>query len=193
MWGAQHRRHAVRPTGGRVPANARDALGRQQRGWSTRELARLAGTTVNTIRHYHRVGLLEEPVRRSNGYKQYDEQHLLRLLGVRRLAELGVPLSRISELDDCPEATTDALRAADRDLASSIDRLQRARGDIAAILHAAAEAAADAPPARPAVDRLLDLRSHADVLARAGLLAWARDADAPAERELASSSSRDVA
>jgi len=27
--------------------------------WSTRELARLAGTTVNTIRHYHRLGLLD--------------------------------------------------------------------------------------------------------------------------------------
>ena len=39
--------------------------------WSTRELAGLAGTTVNTIRHYHRLGLLDEPERRYNGYKQY--------------------------------------------------------------------------------------------------------------------------
>ena len=29
--------------------------------WSTRELAELAGTTVNTIRHYHALGLLERP------------------------------------------------------------------------------------------------------------------------------------
>ena len=26
-------------------------------GWSTSELARLTGTTVNTIRHYHKLGL----------------------------------------------------------------------------------------------------------------------------------------
>ncbi|MGW3892293.1 MerR family DNA-binding transcriptional regulator [Micromonospora chokoriensis] len=32
------------------------------------ELAELAGTTVNAIRHYHRVGLLEELTRRYNGY-----------------------------------------------------------------------------------------------------------------------------
>jgi DNA-binding transcriptional MerR regulator len=38
---------------------------------STRELAEFAGITVNTIRHYHRLGLLDEPKRRYNGYKQY--------------------------------------------------------------------------------------------------------------------------
>ena len=27
--------------------------------WSTRELADLAGTTVNTVRHYHERGLIE--------------------------------------------------------------------------------------------------------------------------------------
>jgi DNA-binding transcriptional MerR regulator len=32
--------------------------------WSTRELAELAGTTVNTIRHYHRGGPLAAPGRR---------------------------------------------------------------------------------------------------------------------------------
>ncbi|MFF3442344.1 MerR family transcriptional regulator [Streptosporangium sp. NPDC002721] len=66
--------------------------------WSTSELATLAGTTVNTIRHYHRLGLLEEPDRRYNGYKQYETLDLVRLLRIRRLAELGVPLSRIKEL-----------------------------------------------------------------------------------------------
>lgn len=65
--------------------------------WSTSELATLAGTTVNTIRHYHRLGLLEEPDRRHNGYKQYEMVDLVRLLHIRRLVELGVPLSRIKE------------------------------------------------------------------------------------------------
>src|SRR6185312_16235456 len=31
--------------------------------WSTSELAHLAGTTARTVRHYHDVGLLEEPRR----------------------------------------------------------------------------------------------------------------------------------
>ena len=29
--------------------------------WSTRELAELAGTTVKAVRHYHEIGLLDEP------------------------------------------------------------------------------------------------------------------------------------
>lgn len=67
--------------------------------WSTRQLADLAGTTVNTVRHYHQVGLLPEPERRSNGYKQYTVPHLVRLLRIRRLVDLGVPLSRIDSME----------------------------------------------------------------------------------------------
>ncbi|MGP9539942.1 MerR family DNA-binding transcriptional regulator, partial [Brachybacterium sp. AOP43-C2-M15] len=39
--------------------------------WSTSELAGIAGTTVKTIRYYHHIGVLPEPDRASNGYKQY--------------------------------------------------------------------------------------------------------------------------
>ncbi|MDG4796669.1 MerR family transcriptional regulator [Micromonospora sp. WMMD1082] len=108
--------------------------------WSTRELADLAGTTVNTVRHYHRLGLLEEPERRSNGYKEYEVRHLVRLLRIRRLADLGVPLSRIGEASAHSDATPDMLRKLDTELAESIKRLGRARHDIAAILREGAPA-----------------------------------------------------
>lgn len=108
--------------------------------WSTRELAELAGTTVNTIRHYHRLGLLDEPEREHNGYKQYGVPHLVRLLRIRRLADLGVPLSQIGEVGTAGDGTTDALRETDAELASSIERLQKARADIAAILRDGAPA-----------------------------------------------------
>ncbi|WP_250009040.1 MerR family transcriptional regulator [Actinoplanes sp. M2I2] len=102
--------------------------------WSTRELAELAGTTVNTIRHYHRIGLLAEPTRRYNGYKQYGMSDLVRLLRIRRLSELGVPLDRIREICEDGGAAPDVLRQVDADLASEIERLTRARTDIATIL-----------------------------------------------------------
>jgi DNA-binding transcriptional MerR regulator len=102
--------------------------------WSTRELAELAGTTVNTIRHYHRLGLLDEPEREYNGYKQYGVPELVRLLRIRRLADLGVPLAQIETFDPKGDTAPDALRALDAELAASIDRLTRARDDIAAIL-----------------------------------------------------------
>lgn len=123
--------------------------------WSTRELAELAGTTVNTVRHYHRLGLLETPERRHNGYKQYGVTDLVRLLRIRRLADLGVPLSQIGTIgilgdpgggvgsDLQEDDSARILRELDAELAAGIERLQKARLAIAAILRGSAPA--DAP------------------------------------------------
>lgn len=111
--------------------------------WSTREIAELAGTTVNTIRHYHRSGLLEPPERMSNGYKQYGAQHLVRLLQILRLRDLGVPLGQVESVGLGGEMPGAALLAIDADLAVSIERMQRARAEIKAIL--AGTTATDVP------------------------------------------------
>lgn len=111
--------------------------------WSTRELAELAGTTVNTVRHYHRLGLLDEPGRRYNGYKQYGVHELVRLLRIRRLAELSVPLSQIAQVSAGGKSTPEGLRELDNELERKIDRLQNARADIATILRE--DAPADSP------------------------------------------------
>lgn len=117
--------------------------------WSTRELADLAGTTVNTVRHYHRLGLLEVPERGTNGYKQYRVRDLVRLLQIRRLVDLGVPLSKIDAFSETDETTPDALRQLDAELAETIERLQRARADIASILESSGPV--DAPAGFEAV------------------------------------------
>jgi DNA-binding transcriptional MerR regulator len=113
-------------------------------GWSTREVADLAGTTVNTVRHYHQIGLLEQPDRMSNGYKQYQVRHLVRLLKIRRLRDLGVPLDQIDQVAVDGDSSTEALRAIDSDLRVSIERLQRARAEIQAILNGSS--VTDVPP-----------------------------------------------
>ena len=105
--------------------------------WSTRELADLAGTTLNAVRHYHRVGLLAEPARAINGYKHYEVRHLVRLKQIRRLRELGVPLNRIEQASAPTSTSSAALCEVDTELALSIERLQRARAEITAILQAA--------------------------------------------------------
>lgn len=102
--------------------------------WSTRELAELAGTSLRAVRHYHEVGLLPEPERRSNGYKQYGITHLVRLLRIKRLVDLGFSLSRIAEMGEEDQHPAEALRALDAELAATIERLQRARTELALIL-----------------------------------------------------------
>jgi DNA-binding transcriptional MerR regulator len=112
--------------------------------WSTRELADLAGTTLRAVRHYHQVGLLAEPERRSNGYKQYGVAHLVRLLRIKRLVDLGLSLPRIAELGELDDHPAEALRALDAELAATIDRLQRTRAELRDILDQAAPT--DLPP-----------------------------------------------
>ncbi|MEU4388636.1 MerR family transcriptional regulator [Promicromonospora sp. NPDC023805] len=102
--------------------------------WSTRQIADLAGTTVNTVRHYHEAGLLEQPERRSNGYKQYGVPHLVRLLQIRRLRDLGVPLAQIESMGRADENPVEAFQVLDAELEATIERLQRARAELALIM-----------------------------------------------------------
>jgi DNA-binding transcriptional MerR regulator len=102
--------------------------------WSTREIADLAGTSLRSVRHYHQVGLLPEPERHANGYKQYGVPHLVRLLRIKRLVDLGFGLAQIAELGDRDEHPEEALRALDADLAAQIERLQHARDEVARML-----------------------------------------------------------
>jgi len=155
--------------------------------WSTRELAELAGTTLNTVRHYHRVGLLDEPERRVNGYKQYGVPHLVRLLQIRRLRDLGVPLDRIEQVGGPGATSQTALEALDADLASSIERLQRARAEIRAILQGTTvtdvpagfeDVAANLSPSERSLmliySRLYDEEAMADIRR---MLEWRTDVD----------------
>ena len=102
--------------------------------WSTSEIAKLAGTTLRTVRHYHDIGLLDLPERRSNGYKQYDVAHLVQVLRIKRLTELGFSLSQIAAMADTDDHPDEALRTLDAELAASIQRLQRARLELSLIL-----------------------------------------------------------
>lgn len=102
--------------------------------WSTQQLADLAGTTVKAIRYYHKLGLLDLPERKSNGYKQYEVGHLVRLLQIRRLSELGVPLSDVATMGRADEDPDQAIRVLDAELEATVNRLNRVRAELAVIM-----------------------------------------------------------
>ncbi|MBA8808443.1 MerR family transcriptional regulator [Promicromonospora sukumoe] len=108
------------------------------------ELARLAGVTVRTLRHYHQVGVLPEPPRTSGGYRHYDVGHLVRLLRITRLTALGIPLSALPEVLDDAAAAEELLDELDRRAAADIERLAARRADIAALRRTGAPP--DLPP-----------------------------------------------
>ncbi|MFD9247892.1 MerR family transcriptional regulator, partial [Streptomyces sp. NPDC059556] len=59
------------------------------------EIAALVGVTPRAVRHYHQSGLLPEPARRANGYREYGVRDAVLLARVRRLTELGLGLDEV--------------------------------------------------------------------------------------------------
>lgn len=53
---------------------------------------------IETIRYYERIGLLSPPARSSGGYRLYHEDHLKRLLFIRRCRALGFSIDDIRVL-----------------------------------------------------------------------------------------------
>jgi MerR family transcriptional regulator, thiopeptide resistance regulator len=66
--------------------------------WSIVDIARLAGTTSRTLRHYGDVGLLAPSRIGSNGYRYYDEDALVRLQRVLLLRDLGLGIPAIADV-----------------------------------------------------------------------------------------------
>ncbi|WP_018653168.1 MerR family transcriptional regulator [Actinomadura flavalba] len=127
--------------------------------WSTQQLADLAGTTVKAIRYYHEIELLDVPERRLNGYKQYEVRHLVRLLQIRRLSDLGIPPSEMAAMARADAEPDEAIRVLDAELEATIARLTRVRAELGILLQH--RAPAYTPPAFAPVSRDLTPRQRA--------------------------------
>ena len=62
------------------------------------QLARQADVGIETVRFYERRGLIEDPPRRSSGYRQYPPDTVERLRFIKRAKELGFSLNEIGDL-----------------------------------------------------------------------------------------------
>jgi len=62
------------------------------------ELARLAGVSTDTLRHYERKGVLSAPHRLRNGYREYAAEALDRVLMVRRALSVGFTLDELARI-----------------------------------------------------------------------------------------------
>ncbi|HWA84360.1 MAG TPA: heavy metal-responsive transcriptional regulator [Fimbriimonadaceae bacterium] len=62
------------------------------------ELARRAGISKDTLRHYERVGVLDSPRRTDSGYRLYPESALRRVRIVRSALSLGISLCDLADI-----------------------------------------------------------------------------------------------
>lgn len=62
------------------------------------DFTKLTGSTLKTIKYYHKIGLLQEPERSPGGYRLYGPAELTRMQLIKRLKSLGLDLKLIKEI-----------------------------------------------------------------------------------------------
>ncbi len=70
----------------------------QNTGLTISQVAGLTGVNAKAIRYYESIGLLPRPLRGSNQYRRYSMGDVNRLILLRRIRCLGVPLSQAKSL-----------------------------------------------------------------------------------------------
>jgi DNA-binding transcriptional MerR regulator len=105
------------------------------------ELARAAGVSTDTLRHYERKGVLGAPRRSANGYREYPPEALARVLLVRRALAFGFTLDELArvlrtrERGGAPCREVRELAAGKlADVESRLGELRALRGELRAIL-----------------------------------------------------------
>jgi MerR family mercuric resistance operon transcriptional regulator len=78
-------------------------------------VAELAGVNVETVRYYHRRGLLEEPLKPQRGHRRYPAEAVQHIRFIKRAQALGFTLEEVAALmtleEACDCAETRALAA----------------------------------------------------------------------------------
>ena len=62
------------------------------------KLAKESGVGIETIRFYERRGLLLPVKRKPSGYREYDEESLIRIEFIKKAKDLGFSLDEVGEL-----------------------------------------------------------------------------------------------
>ncbi len=91
--------------------------------FTIKQLARLAGVTPRTLRHYDQIGLLKPSRVGENGYRYYGEQAVLHLQQILFYRELGLSLEEIKNIMGRPDF--DILAALESHKAGLARRMKR--------------------------------------------------------------------
>ncbi|WP_406265798.1 MerR family transcriptional regulator [Nocardia sp. NBC_00881] len=119
------------------------------------ELGRRTGVNTHQLRYYEAQGLLVAD-RRANGYRDYDDNAVLRVKQIRHLLGAGLSSEDIAyllpcavgeapKLPGCPELLT-AMRSRLRRLDDQIDRLAQSRDALADYIDAAERRGSESYP-----------------------------------------------
>lgn len=150
------------------------------------ELATAVGVTTRTVRHYHHLGLLPEPERRPNGYRDYGLRHAVVLARIRRLTELGLGLAEVRDVlsDDAGRELAEVLEELDEDLARQEEAIRERRERLRALMRQGVPAEGPVSPELAALFRDMAHASDSPMAAKdREMLALIEATAPPEERE----------
>ena len=130
------------------------------------ELARLAGVSTDTLRHYERLGLIAKPRRSSNSYREYPVDTLARVRVIQSAVGLGFTLAELARIfriresggAPCREVRELARRKAG-ELETRLRQIRQLRDRLRSMIRHWDGVLAETPPGSPA--RLLESLAHA--------------------------------
>jgi len=104
------------------------------------DLSRKTSVSTKTIRYYEDIGILPEPDRSENGYREYDDEAVARLKFIRDAQASGLTLTEIASIVDLRgrgeescNHVVDLLERHLKDLEVHIAGLERTRDQLAAM------------------------------------------------------------
>ena len=163
---------------------------------SIQQVARAAGTTSRTLRHYDALGLLRPSRTDAGGRRWYDDDTLVRLQQILLLRDLGLPLEQIGRVLDAQVDEVSALREHLGRLQVVQERLRRQAAAVERTITAREEGAA---VSLPEMFDGFDHTEHREEVQRR----WGADADrtsdawwramSPAERDAWKRAAADLA
>lgn len=82
----------------RVDTCCMTAVGSPKRNFRSGDLARTAGVSADTLRHYERLGILKRPPRTEGGYRSYPPEALDRVHLIRNALASGFTLRELTTI-----------------------------------------------------------------------------------------------
>ena len=102
-------------------------------------LAKAAEVNLETVRYYQRIGLINEPIKPSQGYRIYPEETLSRIKFIKRAQQLGFSLQEIQELLELGDGHCDDIRIKAEQKQTQIDKqirdLKKLRSTLADLIN----------------------------------------------------------
>src|SRR5258708_12791582 len=71
--------------------------------YTVKQLTKLSGISIRTLRFYDEIGLLKPAYYGDNSYRYYEEEQLLMLQQILFYRELGFPLNDIQRIISCDD------------------------------------------------------------------------------------------